>query len=82
MDLNSSLRVYGLQEAIRKNVERNKWKQQLASKNKMRRNITRTGTIDKEIVSSVDGVKIKDIIVGDKVLKTMEVNRDPALSCD
>ena len=48
----------------------------------MRRNITRTGTIDKEIVSSVDGVKIKDIIVGDKVLKTMEVNRDPALSCD
>ena len=82
MDLNSSLRVYGLQEAIRKNIERNNWKQQLDSKNKMRRNVTRTGTIDKELVSSVDGVKIKDIIVGNKVLKTMEVDRDPALSCD
>ena len=48
----------------------------------MRRNVTRTGAVDKELVSSVDGVKIKDIIVGNKVLKTMEVDRDPALSCD
>ena len=47
----------------------------------MRRNVTRTGAVDKELVSSVDGVKIKDIIVGNKVLKTMEVDRDPALSC-
>ena len=31
---------------------------------------------------SVDGVKIKDIMIGNKRLKSMEVGRDPALSYD
>lgn len=79
-ELNSSLRVFGLQDAIKNKMKKQRQRQprsyvQTSSKNK-------SGIRFRAPFISVDGSRIRDIIVTDQRLKTTACKKESSTSVD